>query len=101
MSVEIERSPNFDRNQKHADGELPHCYLCGKSIEHPQHWIHIFWGWTVVSEVEAEQLIAAGNEPGDMYFFPIGAECLRKRPELKPYTQHFEEAVDVEVVTED
>lgn len=91
MSVEFNRSDDFDKNHDRADGTKPHCCACGKNIAHPKRWIHIHHGGThVVTEDEAAQLNADGHESADMYFFPIGNDCLRKRPELKSYAQSFD-----------
>lgn len=92
MSVEFTRSDNYDQNHDRADGTKPHCCVCGKTIEKPRHWLHIHHGGThVVTEDEAAQLNAEGHESADMYFFPVGANCLKRHPELKPYAQEFDD----------
>jgi len=90
MSIELKRSRFYDKNEKFADGDLPHCCICGKAIEEPQHWLHIHCGGThVVTEAEAAQLNAEGHESADLYFFPAGVNCLKQHPELKDYVQSF------------
>ena len=90
MSIELKRSRFYDKNEKFADGDLPHCCICGKAIEEPQHWLHIHCGGThVVTEAEAAQLNADGHEAADLYFFPAGVNCLKQHPELKGYVQSF------------
>jgi uncharacterized cupin superfamily protein len=79
------------RNQnegKTADGMMP-CVICGKltKITDKTNHLHVHAGGAlIVNEDEA----ASMDSGGDMYFFPVGNDCLRRHPELKPYVQHFE-----------
>lgn len=88
--IELVRSPNFSRNRERSTDTLEHCAVCGKNVKKPVNYIHLFYGDTVVSEVEAQRIILADDDGGDMGFFPVGNDCLRQHPELKPFIQTFE-----------
>lgn len=42
-------------------------------------------GGVAVTEAEANALNASGEGGGDMGCHPIGPDCLRQHPQLKPY----------------
>lgn len=74
--------PDYHRNMEKA-GDLPTCVICGRGIkaENPP-MVHLHdGGWCIVTEEEATAL----SPNADMGFYPIGPECLRKHPEIKPY----------------
>jgi hypothetical protein len=74
--------PDYHKNLERA-GDLPTCAICGRGIKakNPQS-VHVHAGGAaIVTEEEAAILSAAA----DMGWFPIGPECLRKHPEIKPY----------------
>jgi hypothetical protein len=82
-------SPDRQRNERRSRPKPYHvpCLLCGRPV-HPERapWVHLHQGGaSLVTEAEAQQLNASGEEGGDMLFFPIGPECWRKHPELHPY----------------
>jgi len=79
--IELKRNPDF------GDKGLPdvHCAVCGKAIKNPKQFLHLFWGDTVVTEEEAARIIATEGSGGDLLFFPVGNDCLKKHPELKPF----------------
>lgn len=85
--IELRRNPDF------GDKGLPdvHCAVCGKAVKKPKQFIHLVWGDTVVTEAEAQRIIASEGHGGDLLFFPIGDDCLKKHPELKPFIQRFSE----------
>jgi hypothetical protein len=65
------------------DGLTP-CLLCGKPVKTPRYWLHEHeGGGVVVTEAEAATL----DEQSDMGMWPIGADCLKKHPDLRPYIQ--------------
>jgi hypothetical protein len=83
--LDFERSKNYDRNRLTADGGKEGCVICGKDIKDAKYWLHLFWGLTAVTEEEAAEINRKEGDGGDMYFFPIGTDCLKRHPELKPY----------------
>ncbi len=81
----VKRSPDYDSNYARA----PHntgketCVVCGRNVNPVQaRWLHLHeGGLTAVTEEEAEIL----NPAADMGMYPIGRDCLRSQPALKPY----------------
>lgn len=73
-----ERTPN----PKHAYA----CIICGKPVSDPkcELWVHN-GGSHAVTLDEGERLNATGHSNADLGYHPIGLECLRKHPELRPY----------------
>lgn len=65
-------------------GEHP-CCVCGKPVKRPfKLAVHEHnGGGYIVTEEEA----AALARNADLGLQPIGSDCLRKHPELKPYVQ--------------
>lgn len=88
--VPLEVSPNYDKNYERygePSGTTP-CLICGRPIKDDSnpamlrtHHSAPISGVAVVTNAEAEAL----NEAGEGGFWPIGADCLRKHPEYKPY----------------
>ena len=68
---------------RHPNDSIP-CYVCAKPIREDRikYMLHIHCGGGVaVTEAEAATL----DEAGDLGCHPIGVDCLRRHPELKPY----------------
>lgn len=65
-------------------GEYDPCCVCGKAVKAPRTYLHVHAGGAaVVTEDEARTLPANA----DLGMQPVGPECLREHPELKPYVQ--------------
>lgn len=83
----IIQSKTYNRNQRHAH-DMPTCVICGKGIKAPRYHVHVHYGGgTVVTESEAVTANLNGWASGDLYFYPIGSDCLAKHPEYLPYVQ--------------
>lgn len=82
--IKIDRliPPNYHKNMEKA-GDAPTCVICGRGITSANpRMVHVHCGgWTLVTEDEATHLDPAA----DMGLFPIGPECLRRHPEIRPY----------------
>jgi len=69
------------------DHEAP-CAVCDKPIDVDKHklfvWVHD-GGASVVTDDEGKELNASGRKGADMGLQPVGRECVRKNPEIKPY----------------
>ncbi len=55
------------------------CAVCGKATPNPAGWLWTRYGGEVTDPERARL-----NEP-DSWWMPIGRECLRAHPELRPY----------------
>jgi hypothetical protein len=66
-------------------GDQYPCVVCGRGVS--KGWrVHLHEGGSaLVTEAEAAELNATGHENADMYGYPLGRDCLRAHPELKPY----------------
>ncbi len=84
------KRPSGNYQDRDYEGTWYPCLICGRPIRSENPKMVRLWsgGGTIVTTEEAEKLLAEDNEkwaPGDMYYYPVGPECLRKHPELKPY----------------
>lgn len=81
--IEIPFHSSYQSNQERITGSAYPCLVCGKAVTRPNPKMCRMWsGTALVTDAEAELL----NDPAsDMGYYPIGADCLRKHPELKSY----------------
>jgi hypothetical protein len=93
-SLRIPKSPapaNLCKNA-YRDGYAP-CIVCGRGVKLANHklfvWVHEGGGHVVTTE-EGERLNASGESGADLGSQPIGRDCLKKFPELKPYVAVWE-----------
>jgi hypothetical protein len=70
---------NMNRTQSH--GFNP-CIICGRKCKNPRYKVYVNSGFShILTEDEFRQ------DEGQMLLFPIGADCLRKHPEVRSYVQ--------------
>ena len=84
--ITIPRHPDYSKNFNRPcrDADVYRCVICGRTCPEPKYMLHEHeGGGTAVTEQESARL----DEAGDMGMQPIGADCLKKHPELKPYVQ--------------
>lgn len=80
----------FYKNPVEYNGALPPCTMCGRPIKakYPK-MLHLYNGGSlIVTTEEAQEFNRTGEYSGgsgDMGAFPIGPECLKNYPQLKPY----------------
>jgi hypothetical protein len=82
--IEIPYHKDYHKNKERTgNGEYPPCIVCGRGIKASDPaMVHVHHGGThLVTEERAAQL----NPAADMYLFPIGPDCLKRHPELKPF----------------
>lgn len=101
MAIDIPHTASYNLNcRKVKDGQMP-CAVCGKGITMEGHrlWVHIHGGGgELVTETEANERNRDGGENADLYFHPIGRDCLRSHPELRPYVTDVPEDSDPDAV---
>lgn len=88
--IKINVNQNYELMQEKfpcKGNEIP-CVICGKPCSNPKFyiWCHLGGNFAVTAE-EGELLNAEGKNNMDLGSHPIGTDCLRKHPELKPYSQ--------------
>lgn len=82
----IESNANRSENERrHCRGDLYPCLICGRPIAKPKYSLHLWYGSMAVTEEEAAALVAKEGDGGDTGFYPVGSDCLKKHPELRPY----------------
>ncbi len=85
--IRIPYADDHTRNQERVAFKYTPCIICGRAIkaESPA-MVRVYWGTHIVTKEEAEQLhIEESGDGGDLYYYPIGPDCLRKYPDIKPY----------------
>lgn len=81
MAIKIPISPNY--SYEGVSSDIGPCVVCGREVKTARYFVHEHnGGGLAVTEEEAEQMDEYAD---DMGLQPIGPDCLRKHPELKPY----------------
>lgn len=70
------------REGRAGSGAYP-CVVCGLPVARPRFYVHMIEGGGVALHPDFEATWVADG--GDMGLYPVGPECLRRHPELKPY----------------
>lgn len=86
IDVYERRTPDYDKNQEKMMRDYP-CVICGREVKSGPRTrlvrLH-YGGQMVVLPDEFEQ--AERDCPGgDLGAYPIGPDCLKKHPDMKPY----------------
>ncbi len=69
------------RSRRH--GSAYGCIVCGLPTPSPRFYCHVIEGGGVALHPDDEHLYVPDG--GDMCHLPLGSECLRKHPQLKPF----------------
>jgi hypothetical protein len=87
-AIKLPRSP-APKARAPRDNECA-CVVCDRPVKMDAPvwvlWIH-GGGAEAVTAAEGERRNAAGGEASDLGTQPIGPDCLRRHPELKPYAR--------------
>jgi hypothetical protein len=82
--IDVPRSDSYNKIFTGVSSGDGPCCICGKNIRAAKRFVHIHnGGESLVTEVEA----ATMDEAADLGLQPIGEDCIRKHPEVKPYLQ--------------
>lgn len=80
------KSPRYDQNVKATRSEHLPCILCGRECKNAKFFV---WehngGGTLVTPQEGEELNETGHSGADLGLQPIGSDCLKKHPQIKPF----------------
>jgi hypothetical protein len=72
----------FIRNQERCGSDETPCIVCGKGCKNPQWMVHLSdGGMYIVTEQEAQEM----NDNLEMGWWPVGTDCYRNNPEIRPY----------------
>lgn len=82
--IQIPKSPQYDQNNKKCKGIYYPCVVCGKEVRKPKYMIECVHGGC---DVAAMPDTADTSDGGYMGLYPIGFDCLKNHPELKPYVK--------------
>lgn len=83
--INIPSSPVRERNERiYGNNGGGACIVCSKPINTDKHrlWVRIFEGCFICTAAEAE-----ADPAGDTGYYPVGKECVKRFPELKPYVE--------------
>lgn len=83
--IQLPRSKYFNRNREQSRGNYYPCAICGKNVKSPKYGVHMFWGDVAVTDAGAAAIIENEGHGGDMGFYPVGSDCLRNNPQIKPF----------------
>jgi hypothetical protein len=78
-----QQSPNYDRNESRCEPDETPCKLCGRPIKDQSKAKQLHFGTgNAVLITEDEPEVGTADDCG---YFPVGPNCARKYPELKPF----------------
>ena len=82
--------PDFRKNQSRITRGVP-CAVCGKEVETDAKGTPLSPRTRMIRVVDGGARFASPtevvSEAGDMGYFPVGSECLRRHPALKELTE--------------
>lgn len=76
-------APEEMKRARNTEASYP-CVICGLPVSKPRFYCHMIGGGGVALHPADE----AEYQPdgGDMGSYPVGSDCLRRFPEMKPFT---------------
>lgn len=80
--------PDHPRNSKNFRGEIRDihvgpCVICGRPVKKPgKYFVHVMDGGGSICTPDEDAFV---DEAGDLGMQPIGSDCVRRHPELKPF----------------
>jgi hypothetical protein len=72
-------------SRKNVDGDTYPCACCGLPVPKPKFYVHMIDGGGIALHPDDEALYT--DDGGDMGLQPVGTDCLKRHPELKPFVQ--------------
>lgn len=72
----------FEHNNGHSAPYTP-CVLCGRGVRRPAGWLHVIDGGARYALPD----VTTVDEGSDMGEWPIGPDCLRQHPALRPFAR--------------
>lgn len=86
IGLTITSDPDYAQNDERRKPDTQPCAICGRAVTSARaKFVHIFYGNLVVTEEEANLIYDEEGNGGDLGFFPVGPDCLKKHPELQKY----------------
>lgn len=79
--IQIPDNPRYTANSERCTGDQMPCVVCGKPITVWRWAVRLVDGGTMIGTDED----AVADPEGDLGYYPIGSDCLKKHPEIKPY----------------
>lgn len=84
MTIKAFTGENYSENAARVTGENYPCVICGREVKGSLRWLVRLDTSSTIHSVDAVNLGA-----DDMGCYPIGADCLRQHPEIKPLAKRF------------
>lgn len=85
IAIPDARAPeNLIQARQRRYGSAYGCVVCGLPMPEPKFYCHVIEGGGVALHPEDEALYVPDG--GDMCHLPLGTECLRKHPQLRPFS---------------
>lgn len=90
-TISIPTNPAPKKMQKARSGDCDPCVICGIGVAKPKFQCHVIGGGGIALLPDDEALFAADAtaQAGDLGCQPVGTDCLRRFPAMKPYVFPF------------
>jgi len=82
MAIPIPYHPQRRANLERGDDHAGRCAICGKGVRNVRWMVHIINGGLDIKTDEKPREI---DEAGNLYHFPIGSDCLKRHPQIRPW----------------
>ena len=81
-TIHVPQNDDYGKWSGRAKGSAPSCVICGRGCPKPKAMI-------LCISCDISEAIMPGDQPAgsDDGYFPIGADCLKRHPELLPFTK--------------
>lgn len=75
----------YHENSARCEDGLAPCAICGKPVKRPAGHVYVHDGGATFVTPEEYEAKNAVSSAGEMGGWPIGSDCLRRYPALRPY----------------
>ena len=84
MAIPHQPAPEaMARARRARAGDAYDCVVCGLPTPKPRYYCHVIGGGGVALHPDDERLYVPDG--GDLSHLPVGVDCLRRNPDLRPY----------------
>ncbi len=91
VTASFEVSENYHANAQRCKGNQVPCCVCGKPTNGNTKFLHVVSGGLTALHPSEEERYTTNQydanllDSGDCGLQPVGSDCLRNNPQLKPY----------------
>ena len=81
-TISVPKNPAPEKMKRARDADAYPCMICGIPVTKPKFECHLIDGGGIALHPDEHEYQTNG---GDVGFYPVGTDCLRRFPEMKPF----------------